>query len=648
MDTDKLDPRLRRAGENTRDGGSPTPSQTAVPVAAPAAATPASISTSTCATQPQTIAPCAARQHSSATLTAATGMHAESPSASLLHEQQASSVSPSPGTPAQQQVVTASSNAATDSFYATAASRWNRGTVGLPHGAPGAGTPSTEPDAYSPSGDPKRARACEACRGLKVRCEPADLANPDAPGPCKRCAKARRQCIVTAPTRKRPKKADSRVAELEKKIDALTASLNANKAPGSTSGPCPTAAPSAADASRPPAHASYRPSGSVSSTSGSVPPVPAKKDQPLVVQPETSSSTRTPATKSPLFNSTVMVSSGIKRKLEQALPCATDNATTTTTTTTTTETPATAPPRPSAPEALADYSFSDVVDRRIITMATAEELWDRYINRMVPHLPAIVFPPGTGVVEVRKNKPALFLSIMASASSEMPTIQRALTKELMQMFAHKVIVVGEKYLELVQAMLVAVIWYYPPDHFEELKFYQLVHMASVMAIEIGLGRKRFPRGSRHIPSAHAWRDHPYRKHPFPDPCTMECRRTWLTCYFLAVNTSMALHRPNLIRWTPFMTECMEVLRTSPEAAPTDAYFCHLVWTHKIAEEVSVQFQLDDPTYPINVADNKTQHALRGFEYDLEKYSNKIPVELQQGKSSQLSVRIQQRMACHPC
>lgn len=70
--------------------------------------------------------------------------------------------------------------------------------------------------------DAKRPRACEACRGLKVRCD-QDPARPDIP--CKRCAKAGRQCIVTQPTRRRQKKADSRVAELERKLDALTAAL---------------------------------------------------------------------------------------------------------------------------------------------------------------------------------------------------------------------------------------------------------------------------------------------------------------------------------------------------------------------------------------------------------------------------------------
>jgi len=80
--------------------------------------------------------------------------------------------------------------------------------------------------------DPKRSRACEACRGLKVRCD-QDPNNPDAP--CKRCAKAKRNCVITAPSRKRQKKTDSRVAELEKKIDALTASLNAQKETSTTS-----------------------------------------------------------------------------------------------------------------------------------------------------------------------------------------------------------------------------------------------------------------------------------------------------------------------------------------------------------------------------------------------------------------------------
>ena len=88
-----------------------------------------------------------------------------------------------------------------------------------PAGGHGSGGVSGNPN--DPN-DLKRPRACEACRQLKVKCE-LDDSVPNAT--CKRCAKAGRQCIVTAPSRKRQKKTDSRVAELEKKIDALTASL---------------------------------------------------------------------------------------------------------------------------------------------------------------------------------------------------------------------------------------------------------------------------------------------------------------------------------------------------------------------------------------------------------------------------------------
>ncbi|KAJ2904783.1 putative fungal specific transcription protein [Zalerion maritima] len=493
----------------------------------------------------------------------------------------------------------------------------------LGHGGDKGGTPG--------SADQKRTRACEACRSLKVRCDAADPANPDASGPCKRCSKAGRQCIVTAPTRKRQKKPDSRVAELEKKIDALTASLNANRGTASGVSPPAYAAPSASHTHPAVNAASASPDvvmggvgggggtdGRLTSSGQSYPKSTTPSATPwAAAQPPPTAAGQESSRTTP-FNTSSMVAAGLKRKLAEAMPNAPDGSSAPPTTSSI--------PLPLRPGQI-EHNFSDIVDRGIITMEKAAELWDRYVNLMVPNLPAVVFPPETTVADVRKNKPALFLAIMASATAEMPTVQKVLIKELMQMFAHKIIIVGEKYLELIQALHIAVIWYYPPDHFEELKFYQLVHMSAVMAIDIGLGRKKPMAGKRMAP--YTWRDHPYRKHPFPDPTTIECRRAWLTCYFLASNTSMALHRPNLVRWTKFMSESFDILRTSPEASPSDEYFCHLVWTHKLSEEIGLQFELDDPTKAVNIVDSRTQHALRGFEYDLEKYSNSIPPELRQ-------------------
>lgn len=264
-----------------------------------------------------------------------------------------------------------------------------------------------------------------------------------------------------------------------------------------------------------------------------------------------------------------------------------------------------------------------------LTPALVEQLFARYTNQMCHHLPGVVFPPGMTAAELRETKPILFLAVMAAASSEMPNLQRALTSELMQVFAEKIIVRGNKSLELVQALQVSVIWYFPPENYEELKFYQLVHFAAVMAIDIGLGQKKHVTGGFRKHIRQAFQDaSPHRQVPL-DPTTIEARRAWLACYFLATNTAMALHRPNLIRWTPFMAECIDVLESSPDAAPTDKFLCQLVWTHKLAEEVGVQFSMDDPASTPNIADLRTQYVLKGFELELDKYRNSIPKELQQ-------------------
>ncbi|KAH6854184.1 hypothetical protein B0I37DRAFT_388295 [Chaetomium sp. MPI-CAGE-AT-0009] len=437
--------------------------------------------------------------------------------------------------------------------------------------------PSPDPDhdpgvgaAAAAAADPKKSRACESCRGLKVRCDP-DPANPD--GPCKRCAKGKRPCVVTQPTRKRQKKTDSRVAELEKKIDALTASLVATRGA--------VGAPAGAGA------------GAVAGGGGSGASAAA-----------------------------TISAAGIS-----GLGGAGGGAT-----------GAGGGGGGGGGAGAGERGSWDREAEGLLTMGLAADLLTRYNVHMCPHLPGVVLPPDMTVAELRVSKPILFLAVMSAAASELPNLQRVLTKELMEQFADKIIVRGNKSLELVQAITVAVIWYWPPERFEELKFYQLVHVAAVMAIEIGLGRKKAARGGFRKHIAHAWRDHPLRKQSPPDPTTVEARRAWLTCYFMAANTAMALHRPSLIRWTPFIAECMEVLDTAPDAAPTDKYLCHLVWTHKVAEDIGIQFSMDEPSSTPNLAEARTQHALKGFERELEKYRNSVPKELQK-PSLQMSFNV---------
>ena len=65
----------------------------------------------------------------------------------------------------------------------------------------------------------KRSRACQACRSMKIRCNAVE--GQEA---CLACSKVNRECVMPGPARKRQKTVH-KVAELEKKINALTQSL---------------------------------------------------------------------------------------------------------------------------------------------------------------------------------------------------------------------------------------------------------------------------------------------------------------------------------------------------------------------------------------------------------------------------------------
>jgi hypothetical protein len=152
---------------------------------------------------------------------------------------------------------------------------------------------------------------------------------------------------------------------------------------------------------------------------------------------------------------------------------------------------------------------------------------------MAVEMPMVVFPPGTTMGDVRRGKPTLFLTILAAAIGKFnKEAQLTLLTESYKMIADRVVVKGEKSLELIQALLVSTIWYLPPDNLEELKFYQLIHMAVVLAMDIGLNR----RIQGDLKPYARLRELLIKKPQGGnlDISGPEARRTWVACYFLSV------------------------------------------------------------------------------------------------------------------
>lgn len=102
---------------------------------------------------------------------------------------------------------------------------------------------------------------------------------------------------------------------------------------------------------------------------------------------------------------------------------------------------------------------------------------------------------------------------------------------------------------------------------------------------------------------------------------------------------MALRRPILIRWQPYMDECVEMLEAAPDAYPSDRALCQWAKLQHIAEDVAFQFSMDDPTGYVAVSDAKTQYALKGFTGQLNDWRKGVTEEQYTRESHQLTLSL---------
>lgn len=263
----------------------------------------------------------------------------------------------------------------------------------------------------------------------------------------------------------------------------------------------------------------------------------------------------------------------------------------------------------------ADHSHIHALIDSLVSPEIAERVFLRYVDDICPHFPAVPFAPGTTAREVREKKPLLFLSLLAGSSHGSAEqlvsqdVQRELIKLLKDQLADIIWRNGEKSLEIVQALQVAVLWYRPPLHFEQHNFYMMVNCAAVMALDLGLGRKATPNVMKLSIG-------PFRRY-HPHSSSIEARRTFLVCYYLCMSITMVLRRPILLRWTKYMEESVKILETSPEAFPSDKLLCQQVKMAHIGENISVQFCMDDPSVEIAISEPKVIYALKIFENELQ-------------------------------
>jgi hypothetical protein len=102
--------------------------------------------------------------------------------------------------------------------------------------------------------------------------------------------------------------------------------------------------------------------------------------------------------------------------------------------------------------------FQDVISKGIVEFGQAEESI-RFFQSKASHFPFVLVPPKMTLDSLRREKPFLLLSILSCAASSNEKLQDQLELELRESLSRRVIVNGEKSLDLLQGVLVYLTWY---------------------------------------------------------------------------------------------------------------------------------------------------------------------------------------------
>ncbi|RFU75888.1 hypothetical protein TARUN_6350 [Trichoderma arundinaceum] len=210
-------------------------------------------------------------------------------------------------------------------------------------------------------------------------------------------------------------------------------------------------------------------------------------------------------------------------------------------------------------------SLEALLTSGLLSTDTAVRLFDDFTQNVLPQYPILLLSSAETFEYLRRQQPTLLLAmITAACRGSDPDLFRKLHFHLRGDLSEQVMVCGNRSVELVQAILVMVEWYDPPEDMRRLIFYTWIQIASVMVRELGL-----------------W---PWSEDITPVEHTATEWRTSFAAYLSISTAAVSLRRPMPIAWTEGMRKGLDAFGEN-SVQENDKRLVEWVRLQMIAEEV---------------------------------------------------------------
>ncbi|CZT11660.1 related to cercosporin resistance protein [Rhynchosporium agropyri] len=275
-------------------------------------------------------------------------------------------------------------------------------------------------------------------------------------------------------------------------------------------------------------------------------------------------------------------------------------------------------------------TFRDVISKGLIGLNEVEDAL-RLFRSKQNTFPFVVIPVNLSMDSLRRQRPFLFLAIMCCAKEHNAKLQQHIELELKDNLSRRILVNGEKSLDLLQGILIYLTWYHLYFHPDREQIYQLSQMAVAMAVDLGLDKpvRPAPKGlsaSNNMPFI--------TSHPLPS-ADIEGMRAFLGCYFLTTSICQVLRKPSNMKHNERLKYCTRTVEDSG-TAQTDYLIPYMLRIRQLSEEVNQAFNYDSNEELPQLDPIRIELLGRAFERQLDYMEDSFPQEIWDNASIKMS------------
>lgn len=209
----------------------------------------------------------------------------------------------------------------------------------------------------------------------------------------------------------------------------------------------------------------------------------------------------------------------------------------------------------SSPEGLhADVNVGNDTGRldRLVSIELQQRVLDEYIATYQSVLPVVPLPSGTEVGSLRETMPHVLHAIVYIASCGVLSwdLQDKINLSLIEDLTSKTLAQCKKSLDLLLALQLVCLWYRSPRNSTQIPLFQLVHISSDMAIDLGFGGFQNPPSLSIAGMQEGLLG------------GVESCRVWLISFIISDTVALLRRKANEQKWSLHHEYCLGVVEAS--------------------------------------------------------------------------------------